>query len=152
MAINRHKRTYFFLLLLVIVAIFASFLGGIAHKYEIQNKIPGVSYVTRLLKEKIEVTSPFFYPSPKEDNPELFEIKDVEYPFTFLVYGDSREIVGHEKTDLIEQILNESFSFVIHLGDMVFYGEEHQWELFNLFDRKILDSGRDFYPVLGNHE
>jgi hypothetical protein len=76
------KRTSFFILLLI-VAIIASFLGGMAHKYGIQRKIPLVSYVTSLLRERVG-KSPFFYPAPKEDNPELFNIKDVEYPFTFL--------------------------------------------------------------------
>jgi hypothetical protein len=68
------------------------------------------------------------------------------------VYGDSREPAGYEKDELIAQIIRKHPSFVIHLGDMVDYGQAHQWRLFDLLDGAIISSGIPFYPVLGNHE
>ncbi len=94
----------------------------------------------------------FFYPAPKQRASNLFEKKNVKYPFTFIVYGDSREPAGDEKDALIAQIIRERPSFVLHMGDFVLYGEEHQWKIFDFFGGRIIDNGIPIYPVLGNHE
>ena len=95
---------------------------------------------------------PFFYPAPRQGPSEIFRKEDITYPFTFIVYGDSREPAGYEKDAIIAKIIREKPSFVIHTGDLVHYGEEHQWQIFDLFDGKIIDNGIPMYPVLGNHE
>lgn len=95
---------------------------------------------------------PFFYPAPRQRASELFQKRDVKYPFAFIVYGDSREAACYEKDAIIAQIIKERPSFVLHAGDMVLYGEEHQWKIFDAFDGKIIDRGISFYPALGNHE
>ncbi len=93
-----------------------------------------------------------FYPAPAQDSSEIFRTGTVQYPYSFIVYGDSREIATYEKTRLLKQVLNENPAFVIHLGDMVYCADDHQWELFDLFDGKIIDRRIPLYPVLGNHE
>jgi predicted MPP superfamily phosphohydrolase len=104
-----------------------------------------------LLRSSRVIRQPHFYPAPQQDSAAIFQ-KETAYPFTFIVYGDSREPAGHEKDALIAQIIRERPSFVIHLGDMVLYDEPHQWRIFDNFEGQIMQSGIPFYPVLGNHE
>jgi predicted phosphodiesterase len=153
LAKNLRKKTALVILLVIVASLGAFFAGGLAHKYSIHQKILGVggaSYVVDLIRKSVE--SPFFYPAPKQELSEIFQKRDVKYPFTFIVYGDSREPAGYEKEALIKQIIKENPSFVLHVGDLVLYGEEHQWKIFDLFEGRIIDSGIPIYPVLGNHE
>ncbi|MEW6456293.1 MAG: metallophosphoesterase [Acidobacteriota bacterium] len=132
-------------LLLITVIILSFIAGGIAYKY----KFPVFSYVDKFLN----VFYPeFFYPAYEQKSSEIFEKKEVTHPFTFIVYGDSREFAGIQKTLVVKKIIEERPSFVIHLGDMVTYSDEHQWEIFDAFDGEIIKNGIPFYPVLGNHE
>lgn len=140
----------FVILLLIAISVSAFFAEDIANKYGVHHKICEVSYAA----ESVERApgGPFFYPAPEQETSDIFQNRNVKYPFTFIVYGDSREPAGDEKDGLIAQIIKEKPAFVIHLGDMVFNGEEHQWKIFDFFDGKIPNSGIPFYPVLGNHE
>jgi len=83
---------------------------------------------------------------------EIFYKEDVIYPFTFIVYGDSREPAGDEREKIITRIVEERPAFAIHLGDMVREGTAGQWDIFDNFDGRIIESAIPFYPVLGNHE
>jgi len=96
--------------------------------------------------------TPVFYAAPKQDDSEIFQKRDIEYPFVFIAYGDSREPSGYEKEALIAQVIKENPSFVLFLGDMVLWSEEHHWNIFDLFDGKIINAGIPFYPILGNHD
>lgn len=125
-------------LLLIAIAIAASYacLRPLRHDAQTGDTIP----------------PPKFYPGAAQKGGDLFDNQKIEYPFTFIVYGDSREPSGDIKSAIIRRIIKENPSFVIHLGDMVTYGEAHQWEIFDLFEGKIMAAGIAFYPVLGNHE
>ena len=134
---NFQKRLTPVLSLLIAISAAIFFISGVSYAANPAEKSPG---------------APFFYPAPRQKTSELFQKTDVEYPFTFVVYGDSREPAGYEKDVIIERIIKERPSFVVHTGDMVLYGEEHQWKIFDIFEGKIIDRGISFYPVLGNHE
>lgn len=149
------KKTTLLILALAVVAVSAFGAGGIAHFYGIHHKIPGVDYVASRIwgepEESGQSEEPFFYPAPKQVKSEIFR-KETGYPFTFIVYGDSREPAGYQKHSLITQVTKENPSFVVHTGDMVCYGEEYQWQIFDLCEGRIIDAGIPLYPALGNHE
>jgi len=130
----------------IIIAVGAFLAGGITYKYDQFQKIPGATYFLNLFEQT------HFYPAPLQDNVPIFEIKELTYPYSFIVYGDSRELAFYEKTALISNIITEKPSFVIHLGDMVYCGDPHQWENFDFSDGNIIKNGIPFFPVLGNHE
>jgi predicted phosphodiesterase len=132
---------------LFFVVIAGAFIaGGLAFRHEAYEQIPGVPYIIRLFDP------PFFYPAPAQDESKLERTEDASYPFSFIVYGDSREIASGSKTAIIERVVDEQPDFVLHLGDMVYCGNTHQWKIFDLFEGRILHEGIPFYPVLGNHE
>jgi predicted phosphodiesterase len=72
-------------------------------------------------------------------------------PFTFVVYGDSREnVAAHER--VVERVRGEVPDFLIGTGDMVNEGAvDQQWQRFFEVERELL---RDnvLYPSLGNHD
>jgi hypothetical protein len=72
-------------------------------------------------------------------------------PFTFVVYGDSRDSTGaHQR--VVDRIRGEVPDFLLGTGDMVTEGErEADWQLFFDTERDLL---RDnvLYPSLGNHD
>ncbi|MFH1868564.1 MAG: metallophosphoesterase [Candidatus Omnitrophota bacterium] len=103
-------------------------------------------------KEKENIPPPRFYPAKPQKDSDIINRQDVEYPFTFIAYGDSREPSSEAKYILIERIIKEDPLFVIHLGDMVTYGEKEQWDIFDRSEGKIISAGIPFYPVPGNHE
>ncbi len=125
-------------------------LGVAVHKYGLHKKIPLISHALNLFEERKE--APFFYPASKQGTSELFKVKDIKYPFEFICYGDSIVTSGEEVEDVIERVISEEPSFVLHLGDLVQFGDEHNWKIFDIFTGKIIDKGIPFYPVLGNHE
>ncbi len=133
---------------LFFVVIAGAFIAGVlASKQEAYEQVPGVSYSIRLLDP------PFFYPALFTQGPStLGGVEDISYPLSFIVFSDSREIAAPAKTAIIERIISEQPDFVLHLGDMVYCGNAHQWEIFDLFEGRILQKGIPFYPVLGNHE
>jgi predicted phosphodiesterase len=132
--------------LLFIVITGAFITGGLAMKTGAYEQIPGISAIVRILDQ------PFFYPSPAGKASGVTVGLDVDYPFSFVVYGDSREIASSAKTAVIERVIAEDPDFVVHLGDMVSCGNAHQWAIFDLFEGNIRNAGIPFYPVLGNHE
>ncbi len=149
-----------FLLVVSVVAIVAFVGGGIAHRYGFPGRIP----VWRSLRNVLSPLPPladrlaeaiedvFFYPAPMQDSSQILAQIDVSYPFSFVVYGDSREVSSDAKDILLRQILEERPSFFVHVGDLVYSGEEHQWKIFDFFHGDIMSSGIPFYPALGNHE
>jgi predicted MPP superfamily phosphohydrolase len=134
------------LIVLIILLILAFFSGGLAYKYKLHKPI------TNLIKGE-QKNAGFFYPYTGDYNSSpLFNLKNISYPFTFIVYGDSQEQSGPEKEYIIEKIINENPSFVVHVGDMVAAGDSHQWKIFDMFTGEILKKDIPFYPTLGNHE
>lgn len=146
---NFQKRITQAILLLIVISLSTFFVENIAYKYGIHYKFPNASYAANPAKRS---SKPFLYPAPRQKTSELFRKEGIEYPFTFIVYGDSREIAGDEKDALTTQIIKENPSFILHTGDMVSHGEGHQWKIFDMFDGKIIRRGISFYPALGNHE
>ena len=135
-----------FIIILIIITVIAFFGGGVAYKYNYYKKIPVATYLHSLFAK------PHFYPAPHQDKNPIFEAREVNYPYSFIVYGDSRELAFYEKTAILSQVVSAKPSFVIHLGDMVYCGDPHQWENFDFSDGKIITGGIPFFPVLGNHE
>jgi len=131
---------------LIIIALGSFLAGGIAYKNNQYQKIPGATHLLNLFEQT------HFYPAPLQDNLPILEAKELTYPYSFIVYGDSRGIAFAEKTALISNVITEKPSFVIHLGDMVDYGDPHQWKNFDSSDGNIIKSGILLFPVLGNHE
>ncbi|MEO6771614.1 MAG: metallophosphoesterase family protein [Kofleriaceae bacterium] len=77
------------------------------------------------------------------------EGKDV--PFTFVVYGDSRDGIEQHRR-VIDRITQEVPDFVLGTGDMVDAGfREDQWQQFFDIEEPLL---RDnvYFPALGNHD
>jgi len=97
------------------------------------------------IEKTIEYTS-------TQDSSLLFSYKNVDFPFTFIVFGDSRGSNFGVRSKIVEQIIKEKPSFVIHTGDMVDYGDEENWKLYDEYEGKIQRSGIPVYPVIGNHE
>jgi predicted phosphodiesterase len=145
-----HNKIILVILTLIVISVSAFFAEDIAHKGGVHRKICEVSYAAESVKRT--PSGPFFYPAPEQEASDIFQNLSVKYPFTFIVYGDSREPAGNEKDVLIAQIIKEKPAFVIHIGDMVLNGEEHQWKIFDFLEGKIINSGIPFYPALGNHE
>jgi len=77
------------------------------------------------------------------------EGKDV--PFTFVVYGDSRNGVEQHRR-VIDRVAQEVPDFVLGTGDMVDEGfRQDQWQQFFDVENRLL---RDnvYFPALGNHD
>jgi hypothetical protein len=75
--------------------------------------------------------------------------KDV--PFTFVVYGDSRNGVEQHRR-VIDRVAQEVPDFVLGTGDMVDEGfRQDQWQQFFDVENRLL---RDnvYFPALGNHD
>lgn len=120
------------------------FLGQLSYKFGILTSIPD-SFTSLFIRD-------VFYNHIQNQDPLVFEREDVNYPFKFIVYGDSRENATVHRTMIVKKIIEERPDFVIHLGDMVTFHDEHQWEIFDAFDGQIINAGIKFFPVLGNHE
>ena len=133
-------------MLIVILMLLSAFVGANLSQYNASHNIPELPQVDEYPEQGVG------YPAPKQDSSEIFTKADVQYPFTFIVYGDSRETAGWEKDAVIEKIIQENPSFVIHTGDMVNCDGSHQWKIFDFFDGQIIKSGIPMYPALGNHE
>lgn len=119
-------------------------LGQLSYKFNILTNIPD-SIVSLFFRD-------VFYNYEQNQDPLLFEKENVNYPFKFIVYGDSRENASVHRTMIVKKIIEEKPEFVIHLGDMVTFHDEHQWEIFDAFDGQIINAGIKLFPVLGNHE
>ena len=145
-AISRGFVRLLVMILFCVVIAGAFIAGGLAYKYDSYDQIPGISYVIPLLDP------PFFYPAVDQGAPEPVHAEDVSSPFSFIVYGDSREIAVPVKTAIIDRIIEENPAFVLHLGDMVSCGNAQQWKIFDCFEGKFLREAIPLYPVLGNHE
>lgn len=77
--------------------------------------------------------------------------KDLKPPFTFALYGDSRD--GHDVHRRICTALHKSDArFVIQSGDLVAKGDEDkQWETFREITRE-LRAKLPYYAAKGNHD
>ncbi len=72
-------------------------------------------------------------------------------PFSFVVFGDTRSRHDVHRR-IVDLILRERPSFVIHTGDLVGNGDvAGDWDRFFEIEHDLL-STTAFYPVLGNHE
>lgn len=129
---------------LVFVSILFFFLGQLSYKLNFLRSISD-SFISLFIRDVI-------YNYEQNSSPLLFEEENVKYPFKFIVYGDSREDSGVQRTMIVKKIIEERPDFVIHLGDMVTFHDEHQWEIFDAFDGQIMNNGILFFPILGNHE
>lgn len=131
--------------LMFIFVIFLSFiLGQLSYKFGVLTNVSD-SFVSLF-------TSDIYYNYEQDIDPLIFEKEKVNYPLKFIVYGDSRENSTIHRTKIIKKIIEEKPDFVINLGDMVTFHDEHQWEIFDAFDGEIIRNGIQFFPVLGNHE
>lgn len=90
------------------------------------------------------------------------ELKRTDYPFNFIVFGDSRprdwREVWAEKAEgmaavVMGKIAEESPFFVLHLGDIATRGEEEEkWAVFDGDSAPIREKAIPFFPIIGNHE
>jgi hypothetical protein len=72
-------------------------------------------------------------------------------PFTFVVYGDTRQ-GGAVEQAIAQRILGEAPDFAVHTGDLVRKGDDPiAWHDFFVDERELLPTVAVF-PVLGNHE
>lgn len=72
-------------------------------------------------------------------------------PFTFVVYGDTRE-GGAVEQAIAQRIVGEAPDLVFHTGDFVRKGDDEQaWRDFFEHQKAVLEAA-PFYPVFGNHE
>jgi len=145
----------FLSLFMILVTVFISAFFGInlGFIYGLEQKLPRIIELLETSKTKTAAAyKPLFQSAPEQDHSEIFRKENVEYPFIFIVYGDSREVATYEKELLVDQIIKENPAFVLHAGDLVLHDERHQWNIFDLFDGRITDAGIPIYPVLGNHE
>jgi hypothetical protein len=72
-------------------------------------------------------------------------------PFTFLVYGDTRE-GGDVEVKIAQKMLAEGADFAVHTGDMVRIGaDEDSWMRFFANEAPLLAS-LAMFPAVGNHE
>ncbi len=128
----------------IFVFLLSFFLGQLSYKFDIFTSLPD-SFVSLFIRD-------VSYDYEQNSNPLIFEREDVSYPFKFIVYGDSRENSTIHRAMIVKKIIEERPDFVINLGDMVTFHDEHQWEIFDAFDGEIIKNGIQFFPVLGNHE
>jgi hypothetical protein len=72
-------------------------------------------------------------------------------PFTFMVYGDTRNGGDVERT-LVRAALAEAPEFALHTGDIVPRGDDEEgWASFFANEAPLL-AAVPFYPTVGNHE
>jgi predicted phosphodiesterase len=109
------------------------------HQEPIRGLKPGTHYTRNLKRYGIDVEINFDTP-PKGDA-----------PFSFIAFGDTR--TRHEvHKRIVDRILPEKPSFVIHTGDLVGNGESAEdWDRFFEIERDLLRNAA-FYPTLGNHD
>ena len=90
------------------------------------------------------------------------EIKS-SFPFTFVIFGDSRKSaaveetvlkrVDHARPHIIRKIAEQNPLFIINTGDLVYQGsDEDDWVEFEQQNKIFKDRNIPYYPVLGNHE
>ena len=77
---------------LMIIAVAVFLAGGIAYKQNHFQKIPGTTHLLNFFEQT------HFYPAPHQDNVPILEARELTYPYSFIVYGDSRELAFYEKT------------------------------------------------------
>lgn len=93
-----------------------------------------------------------FYNAPQQGKSEIFQTDNVKYPYTFIVYGDTQEPARDGRELIVSEIVKENSKYVIRTGDLVAAGNEHQWRIYDYFEKKLNDNDIPVYPVLGNHE
>ena len=145
-------------MLLTILITGGFIVGFLTHTYGWHDKIPVIKSIfvsinkNRSKNRYEDEGFPYFAARKRDGGEEILNIKKIEYPFTFIVYGDTREPAYPETDLVIEKIINENPAFVINTGDMVANANAHHWKIFDLFGGGILKSGIPMYPTLGNHE
>jgi len=72
-------------------------------------------------------------------------------PFSFVVFGDSRESTGSHQR-VVARVRDEVVDFILGTGDFVSEGQkESDWQTFFDIERSLLDH-TVLYPSLGNHD
>jgi len=142
--------------ILAIVAV-SIFLGAnFGYYYGLKGSVPKtvMSFLrdTKKLAQTPVARSESFYVGKDQGPSEIFRKENVEYPFTFIVYGDTQEPRGFEKGILIKKVIEENPLFVAQTGDKVVNGEKPDWDLFDKTEARIMEQGIAYYPALGNHE
>jgi predicted phosphodiesterase len=109
------------------------------HSVPIRGLKPGTHYTRDLKRYGIDVEISFDTP-PEGDA-----------PYSFIAFGDTR--TRHEvHKRIVDRILPEKPSFIIHTGDLVSDGNNAEdWDKFFEIERDLLRTAA-FYPTLGNHE
>jgi hypothetical protein len=113
---------------------------GKHHEARITGLRPGGRYPYRLLVDDVASGGGEGRTAPDEDR-----------PFTFLVYGDTRE-GGDVEVKVAQLMLKEGADFAVHTGDLVRDGaDEEAWTRFFVNEAPLLASVPVF-PAVGNHE
>jgi len=74
-----------------------------------------------------------------------------DVPFSFVVFGDSRNGVDQHRR-VLDRLIAEAPTFVLATGDMVDEGyNEDQWQAFFDVEQKLM-GGTVLFPTLGNHD
>jgi len=88
-------------------------------------------------------------------------VRPSSYPFTFVVFGDSRftdpRDTRHSSAQVrqaeMERIAQERPEFVVITGDLVFKGDNaRDWQVFDQETQPLRASGARLFPTLGNHD
>jgi hypothetical protein len=115
---------------------------GRRHEARIAGLQPGVRYKYRLIVDDVESGGGEVLTAPPVDS---------DRPFTFLVYGDTRE-GGEDEKKIALAMLAEGADFALHTGDICRTGaDEPSW--MNFFKNEApLIASLPVYPAVGNHE
>jgi 3',5'-cyclic AMP phosphodiesterase CpdA len=68
----------------------------------------------------------------------------------YIVYGDNRTNFDIH-TDIVNLMLKHKPKMVFNTGDLVEFGFDHEWELFNIIINPLLSTAT-YYPAIGNHD
>ena len=87
----------------------------------------------------------------KSEDGELATAPESGAPFSFVVFGDSRDnIASHQR--VVERVRHEVPAFILGTGDMVNDGaKEEEWQAFFEVERAMLRENV-MYPSVGNHD
>lgn len=86
--------------------------------------------------------------SIKDVSQSIKQVQSIEPPFQFAIVGDNRD--GEKVyTQLMKAVLERKPHFLIHLGDMIPYPHEREWQAFFEISKQM---DLPFFPAAGNHD
>lgn len=145
------KRLFKVAFVLVSILLIGFVFGYFFHRNGCYKRYLGAKYLYNIANYLFP-TSHHFYNDPRQGNSEIFQTDDVKYPYSFIVYGDAQEPARDGRELIIDEIVKENPKYLIRTGDLVAAGNEHQWRIYDYFEKKVSDKGILEYPALGNHE